>query len=191
MIMDFTIEKSYESRMICGVDEVGRGPLAGPVVTCAVIYNGIIIDGIDDSKKLTSRKIEKLAQEIMEHYQYAIGIASVEEIASMNINNATKLAMQRAVEGLNSSVDVVLVDGNMKFCDPRYISIIKGDQKCYSIACASIVAKLHRDTLMRKLAIEHGEYGWDSNVGYGTKQHMEAIRQYGVTKHHRMSFIHL
>ncbi len=187
------IELSYKNKVIAGCDEVGRGPLAGPVVAACVIFDEKIpmIDGINDSKKLSPKKREELNEKIRSNYIYGIGEASIQEIDDINILNATKLAIMRAVEKVNTSVDIILVDGNMKFGDNRFVSIIKGDQKIYTIACASIIAKVYRDNLMRELAQIHPEYYWEKNAGYGTKLHLSALKEYGITEHHRKSFVHL
>lgn len=186
-MIDLEIERQY-SGIICGVDEVGRGPLAGPVIACALIASDFDIAGIKDSKLLSKTKREALNEIITGRYKFTIGEASCKEIDELNILGATKLAMTRAVESLSVKIDHVLVDGNMKFPDPRYISIIKGDLKCYSIACASIVAKVYRDNLIAELAKDYPKYGWEQNAGYGTKTHLEAIKAYGLTRHHRRSF---
>ncbi len=182
-------KKKYKS--FCGCDEVGRGPLAGPVIACSVIVNEDFICGINDSKKLSLAKRESLSDLITSKYTFAFGEASVEEIDEVNILNATILAIRRSVAALPKTPEIMLIDGNMKFPNPRYMSIVKGDQKSYSIACASIVAKVYRDNLMKKLAEEQPEYGWDHNAGYGTKKHLDAIKEFGITKHHRKSFIHI
>jgi ribonuclease HII len=187
---DLQIESQYKSQIVAGVDEVGRGPLAGPVVACAVIIKPeIIIEGINDSKKLSPKKREELNNLIIQHYHYSIGEASVIEIDEFNILQATKLAIKRAVNGLTQIPDVVLVDGNMKFEDSRYLSIIKGDTVSLSIAAGSIVAKVYRDKLMKKLALEYPEYNWDKNSGYGTSMHVSAIEKHGITPLHRKKFV--
>lgn len=187
------IELSYGSKIIGGCDEVGRGPLAGPVVAACVIFDASVpmINGINDSKKISIKKREELNTIICTKYLYAIGQASVDEIEEINILNATKLAITRAVQQISRSIDVILVDGNMKFEDERFVSIIKGDQNIYTIACASIIAKVYRDRLMNDLAQIHPHYYWERNAGYGTKKHMDAIKENGITEHHRKSFIHL
>ena len=183
-------ELQYPSQTVAGIDEAGRGPLAGPVVAAAVIVDhNHIIDGINDSKKLSASKREKLYDLITANYTFGIGEASVREIDEINILEATKLACIRAAEKLSAKPHVVLVDGNMKFDDPRYKSIIKGDTLSISIAAASIIAKVHRDRLMVELAQEHPHYLWHKNSGYGTAEHIAAIREYGITKHHRAKFV--
>ncbi len=184
------LELQHHPHLVAGIDEAGRGPLAGPVVAAAVIVNhDIIIDGINDSKKLSVAKREKLYDLITANYTFGIGEASVQEIDEINILEATKFACIRAAEKLDNRPHIVLVDGNMKFDDTRYKSIIKGDTLSISIAAASIIAKVHRDRLMVELAKEHPAYLWHKNSGYGTVEHIAAIREYGVTKHHRAKFV--
>lgn len=184
------LEQQYPLQIIAGIDEAGRGPLAGPVVAAAVIVNQeIVIDGINDSKKLSAMKREKLYDLIMEHYTFGIGEASVEEINEINILEATKLACIRAAENLSIKPDIVLVDGNMKFVDSRYKSVIKGDTLSISIAAASILAKVHRDRMMVELSKEHPQYLWHKNSGYGTAEHIAAIKEYGAVIHHRTKFV--
>jgi ribonuclease HII len=184
------LEQKYPSKIVAGIDEAGRGPLAGPVVAAAVIVNQeILIEGINDSKKLSAAKRERLYDLITDNYIFAIGEASVEEIDEINILEATKLACIRAAEKLSIKPDIVLVDGNMKFADGRYKSIIKGDTLSISIAAASILAKVYRDRMMAELAKEHPQYLWNKNSGYGTAKHIVAIKEHGATKHHRTKFI--
>lgn len=183
---DLTIESNWHGKIIAGVDEVGRGCIAGPVLAAAVIISKNFIDkGIDDSKRLSAKKRESFAEYIQYTCQFAIGMASVEEINEINILEATKLASIRAVELLSIKPDIILVDGNMNFHDNKYISIIKGDSKSLSIAAASIVAKVARDKMMEELYNEYPLYDWANNKGYGTKSHIEAIQKYGFNKHHR------
>ena len=175
---------------IAGVDEVGRGPLAGPVVAAAVIINPKNIPkGINDSKKLTKKNRLIIFEELKNSSIYSIAKASVEEIDKINILQASLLAMKRAIEGLEKSPSTVLIDGNFK---PKTSfemhSIIKGDTKSLSIAAASIIAKVYRDNLMKKLAIKYPNYYWEKNSGYGTKEHLSAIRKHGITPIHRKSF---
>ena len=184
------LELQYPSQTVAGIDEAGRGPLAGPVVAASVIVNhNIMIDGINDSKKLSAAKRERLYDLITTHYIFGIGEASVQEIDEINILEATKLACMRAAEKLSTKPCIVLVDGNMKFDDSRYKSIIKGDTLSISIAAASIIAKVHRDRLMVELSKEHPQYLWHKNSGYGTAEHIAAIGKYGVTKYHRTKFV--
>jgi ribonuclease HII len=183
-------ENSYLGKIVAGVDEAGRGPLCGPVVAAAVIIDKEnIIDGIDDSKKLSKVKREKFYDFIVSNYIFAIGEASVEEIDELNILEATKLACVRAVNSLRIDPDIILVDGNMEFVDARYNSIIKGDSISISISAASIIAKVHRDRIMDDLDKSYPEYLWSKNSGYGTKDHISALLSYGPTVHHRKKFI--
>lgn len=182
--------KGYKA--ICGVDEAGRGPLAGPVCAAAVILPpDTIIDGVNDSKKLTEKKREALFDVIKETaVSYCISYASVEEIESINILNATMLAMKRAVEGLDVKADYAMIDGNkMPQLDIDGETIVKGDAKSMSIACASILAKVSRDRLLYEYAKEYPQYQFDKHKGYGTAAHREAIIKYGPCPYHRKSFL--
>ena len=182
--------KGYKA--ICGVDEAGRGPLAGPVCAAAVILPpNTIIDGVNDSKKLTEKKREALFDVIKETaVSYSIAYASVEEIESINSLNATMLAMKRAVEGLDVKADYAMIDGNkMPPLDIDGETIVKGDAKSISIACASILAKVSRDRLLYEYAKEYPQYQFDKHKGYGTSAHREAILEYGPCPYHRMSFL--
>ena len=176
---------------IAGVDEAGRGPLAGPVVAAAVILSpDSIPEGLQDSKKLTARRREGLLNLIIQQAEVGIGEASVEEIDEINILRASHLAMCRAIDSLPRQPDHVLVDGNLI---PRDLTlpatpIVKGDSLSLSIAAASIVAKTRRDAIMWDLAQQWPGYGWETNQGYPTKCHKEALRNLGVTPHHRRSF---
>lgn len=189
---DLNLEKSFETSLICGVDEAGRGPLCGPVVAAAVILDiENIPEGINDSKKLSDKKREVIFSQIMQTSQVGIGHAEAAEIDEINILQATKKAMSKAVEQLKTSVEVVLVDGNQKFELPfeaKVIPVVKGDLKSLSIAAASIIAKVTRDRIMKNLHEIHPEYNWAKNSGYGTKEHLQAIEKYGITEHHRKSF---
>ena len=186
---DLEIEKKFIGKTIAGVDEAGRGPLAGPVVAAAVIVDqNNIIKGIKDSKKLSKKKREDIYHHITSNYLWSVGIVGSSEIDEINILQATMKACRLAVSALEAKVDIVLVDGNMKFDDPSFLSIIKGDDKSISIAAASIIAKVTRDRLMDNLSDEFPEYKWRQNSGYGTKEHMEAIIKYGQSVHHRKSF---
>lgn len=182
-------EKKYIGQIIAGVDEAGRGPLAGPVVAGAVIVDQTnIIPGIKDSKKLTYNKREYLYEQIINNYIWAVGIVSHTEIDQINILEATKKACIQAVKNLQVNPSVVLVDGNMKFTDERFVSIINGDNLSLSIAAASIIAKVTRDRIMKKLSLEFPNYNWHKNFGYGTKEHKNAISTYGLSIYHRKSF---
>lgn len=177
--------------VIAGVDEVGRGPLAGPVSAAAVVLRaGAIPDGLNDSKKLSSARRETLHDEICDVAQVSVAHASIEEIDTLNILRAAHLAMVRAIAGLGAHVDYALIDGNMIPRDMPCESeaIIKGDGRCLSIAAASIVAKVRRDRIMWDLAQQYPGYGWETNAGYGSKSHMLALQKQGVTPHHRRSF---
>jgi ribonuclease HII len=191
---DYALEEAAlraGARVIAGVDEVGLGPLAGPVTAAAVILEiGRIPEGINDSKKLSPKRREILAQEIMAGCDWAVGHASVEEIDALNILRASHLAMCRALAGLRQRPDLALVDGNLL---PRDLpmpgqAVVKGDARSLSIAAASLVAKLLRDRIMVDLAQQHPGYGWEVNAGYPTKAHRQALLDLGVTPYHRRSF---
>lgn len=185
----YKFDQDYETPII-GVDEVGRGPLAGPVISAAIILNKEKIpEGINDSKKLSKKKREVINEELISQHSFAIGIASVEEIDKINILQASLLAMKRAVLNLNIKPQTILVDGN-KLPDLEYnmYPIIKGDSKSISIAAASIIAKVYRDKLMQDLSLQYPGYYWEKNSGYGTKQHLLALDNLGVTPIHRKSF---
>ncbi|MFH1798342.1 MAG: ribonuclease HII [Candidatus Omnitrophota bacterium] len=177
-------------KMIAGIDEAGRGPLAGPVVASAVIINNPgFKERIDDSKKLTARMRERAFLEILNHCDVGIGMASVEEIDRFNIYNATLLTMKRAVEELKKQPDYFLIDGKMNIPLPQPRAyIISGDSLSVSIACASIVAKVFRDTLMREHDKLYPQYGFHQHKGYGTSEHMERIRKHGLCPIHRKTF---
>jgi ribonuclease HII len=178
-------------KLICGVDEAGRGPLAGPVCAAAVVLPlGMAIDGVDDSKKLTSKKRELLFDVIIsKSVDCAVAYAEVEEIDEFNILNATHVAMARAIKMLRCTPDVVMIDGNsIPKVDVRCKAIVGGDRLSLSIASASILAKVSRDRLMTKLAVKYPEYGFEKHKGYGTKVHMEALEKYGLCKIHRRTF---
>jgi len=186
---DLEIENRYKDNIIAGVDEAGRGPLAGPVVAAAVIVDQKnIIDGINDSKKLSKKRREYLYDQITSGYLWSVGIIEVDEIDRINILEATKKACVLAVKSLDISPSIVLIDGNMCFADKRFCSIIKGDDKSISIAAASIIAKVTRDRIMQELSKECPDYKWDRNSGYGTKEHINAILQNGYTSYHRKTF---
>ena len=177
--------------LVAGVDEVGRGPLAGPVVCCAVIMPmDDIIEGVDDSKKLTEKKRESLAEIIKEKaVSYCIKEISQEEIDRLNILGAVKKCMTDAVNGLSVKPDITLVDGVDTHLPINAEYIIKGDLNSYTIGCASIVAKVYRDNLMKEYAKEFPEYGFEKHKGYGTKTHIEKIKEIGPCKLHRKTFI--
>ena len=179
--------------LIAGVDEVGRGPLAGPVVACAVIMPPDVraIAGVDDSKRLSSDQRARLAVKIRERaLSIGIGAASVREIDRVNIYQATVVAMRRALSRLTMVPHHVLVDGKpFRTLDTPHTAIVGGDDLCYTIACASIIAKVTRDRIMRALAGRHPNYLWERNVGYCTAAHLKVLAAHGVTPHHRRSFI--
>ncbi len=178
--------------LIAGVDEVGRGPLAGPVVVCAIIMPpGPPIAGVTDSKRLSATRREALDVPIRAAaVALALGAASVREIERLNILGATTLAMRRALQRLPLRPDRVLIDGRpVRGLGIEHEAIVGGDASVYAIACASIVAKVTRDRLMRALAARYEGYGWERNAGYGTPAHLEAIRAAGVTPHHRTGFL--
>ena len=178
--------------VIAGVDEAGRGPLAGPVVAAAVIIEDYFdeLDGINDSKKLTEKKREKLYDIIREKCKVGVGIASENEIDKINILNATFLAMRRALEQVGG-YDIVLVDGNHKIREysGKQQEIIKGDGRSMSIAAASIIAKVYRDNIMKELALKYPNYRFEKHKGYGTKLHRELLLAHGACEIHRKSFL--
>lgn len=199
---NFDIEDSYNLPIIAGIDEAGRGPLCGPVfASCCVVDKEFYPKDADDSKKISELKREKIFSNILKLEKdkklfFGIGTSSVDEIENLNIRNATKLAMKRAylnlLEKYNIEVDVVIVDGNfIPDINVRTNYVIKGDQKSISIAVASIIAKVSRDNLLRQMDLEFPQYMWRKNKGYGTKEHIEAIKKYGICKYHRKSFIHI
>ena len=175
---------------MAGIDEAGRGPWAGPVVAAAVILDAARIPvGLDDSKKLKAARREALLEEIHATARVGIGTAEVAEIDRLNILQATFLAMRRALDDLGEVPELALVDGNRPPKLPcRVQCVVKGDATSFSIAAASIVAKVTRDRIMAGLAADFPGYGWESNAGYGTPDHQEALRRLGVTPHHRKSF---
>ena len=178
--------------LLAGVDEAGRGPLAGPVVAAAVIFsNETNIEGINDSKKISEKNREKLFSKIVESsLAYGIGIIENEEIDKINILQATLKAMNLAVQNLSMKPDLVIVDGDKIFPSKnKVISIIKGDSKSYSIAAASILAKVTRDRMMIEASKEYPYYGREKNKGYGSKAHIESIKKYGISPFHRKSFL--
>ena len=187
----FEIEERYYEKYsaIAGLDEAGRGPLAGPVVAAAVVLSrGLIIEGVNDSKKLTEKKREILCEVIKEKSTaWAVGVVNAEEIDEYNIRNAAFLAMSRALDGVNA--DFALIDGNaIKYIEIPYECVIKGDSKSYSIAAASIIAKVTRDKIMEGYDKLYPEYGFVKHKGYPTKEHYAAIAEYGVLPIHRKSF---
>ena len=190
-----TIERDLRAAkgpLLAGVDEVGRGPIAGPVVACAVIMPGDTraIAGVDDSKRLTHDQRVRLAAIIRERaVAYAIGAASVHEIDRINIYQASALAMHRALKRLRVTPDHVVIDGRvMRTLPIPHTAVVHGDARCFSIACASILAKVTRDRLMTRLARRYPHYIWDHNSGYATREHVAGLTSHGITPHHRKSF---
>jgi len=191
---DFSLEAAAiaaGATRVAGVDEVGRGPLAGPVTAAAVVLNPDDIPaGLNDSKKLTARRREALFDEIMARAVVSVAHASVAEIDSLNILRAAHLAMERAIAALAPTPDHLLIDGNLvpKGLTLPAVAVVKGDGRALSIAAASIVAKVTRDRIMVDLAQQHPGYGWERNAGYPSKSHISALQDLGVTPHHRRSF---
>jgi ribonuclease HII len=185
--------RAMHGALLAGVDEVGRGPLAGPVVACAVIMPADVraIPGVNDSKQLGAAERERLARLIRERaVAVGLGAASVREIDTWNIYKATMLAMRRALSRLPLAPDHVIVDGKpMRRLGVEHTAVVGGDARCYSVACASIVAKVTRDRLMRALAHRHPQYGWERNMGYGTPAHLAGLQAHGACAHHRRSFL--
>jgi ribonuclease HII len=190
---DFALERGCDG-LVCGIDEVGRGPLAGPVIAAAIILDRRHLSrrlrsGIDDSKKLTPEAREELAGLLWQCAMIGVGAASVDEIDRINILQASLLAMRRAMAALPARPQSALIDGNIAPelpCAAK--TVIGGDALSLSIAAASIIAKVMRDRLMHGLALRYQGYGWETNVGYGTRQHRDAIAALGATPHHRRSF---
>ena len=179
-------------RLVCGVDEAGRGPLAGPVCAAAVILpRGFEIPGLNDSKKLSEKKREELFDVIKENaISYGIAFAEVAEIEEHNILAATFIAMNRAIAQLEPKPDIALIDGNRTLGIEMYSrSVVKGDSKCADIAAASVLAKVTRDRYMMKMAEKYPQYHFDKHKGYGTKLHYEALREFGPSEIHRLSFL--
>jgi ribonuclease HII len=190
-----TIERDLrrdKGPLLAGVDEVGRGPIAGPVVACAVIMppDARAIAGVDDSKRLTHDQRVRLAVKIRERaVAFAIGAASVREIDTINIYQASVLAMRRALGRLKISPDHVVIDGRaMRTLPIPHTAVVHGDARCFSIACASILAKVTRDLLMTRLATRYPHYIWEHNAGYTTREHVSGLTAHGITPHHRKSF---
>ena len=175
---------------IIGVDEVGRGCLAGPVFAAAIkLDQKNFHEGINDSKKLNKSKRLEIFKALIKKCEYSVGISSVKEIEELNILQSSLLAMNRALKKINIKNHVILVDGNFSPDKDKNIrTVIKGDQKCISIAAASIIAKVSRDLFMEELSLKFPNYNWEKNCGYGTKKHLEAIKKFGITEHHRKTF---
>jgi len=178
------------NKIIAGVDEVGRGCLAGPVISAAVILkDGINLKDIKDSKKISFSNRLKIADYIKKNSHYAIGVASVDEIFKLNILKASLLSMKRAIEKLLEKPDLILIDGTFAPEGIKnYKTIINGDEKIKCISAASIVAKTYRDLLMIKLSEKFKNYAWERNFGYGTKDHINGLKKFGITSHHRKGF---
>ena len=179
-------------KILAGVDEVGRGSLMGPVYAAAVILNkSINTKLLKDSKSLTKDKREELDKYIKKNSIWAIGLASAKEIEKINVLHASLLAMKRAILKLKKKPSLVLIDGNKlpKLNNYKLAYVIKGDQKIPSISAASIIAKVSRDKFIKKLSKQFNGYGWDTNSGYGTKEHLRAIKKLGITEHHRKTFL--
>ena len=190
-----TIERDLRLQkgpLLAGVDEVGRGPIAGPVVACAVIMpaDTRAIAGVDDSKRLTHDQRVRLAVKIRQRaVAYALGAASVREIDTINIYQASVLAMQRALNRLRVRPDHVVIDGRaMRTLPIPHTAVVRGDRRCFSVACASILAKVTRDLLMTRLGQRYPHYIWDHNAGYTTREHVIGLTSHGITPHHRKSF---
>ena len=194
-MLDFSYEtEAHENgyTVVCGVDEAGRGPLAGPVFAAAVILpENYTHEILNDSKKLSEKKRDIVFEDIIrDAVAYSVGMATEKEIDDINILNATFLAMKRAVEGLSIKPDLAYIDGNQyPRTGVKEITIVKGDSKCMSVAAASIIAKVSRDRYMLKVAEEYPEYQFPKHKGYGTKLHYEMIEKYGVSPVHRRSFL--
>jgi ribonuclease HII len=184
--------RSSKGPLLAGVDEVGRGPLAGPVVACAVIMpcDAKAIRGVDDSKALRASERDKLAARIRERaLTISVGAASVREVDRYNIYHASVLAIRRAITRLAVTPDHVVIDGlSIRTLGIEHTAVVGGDARCHSIACASIIAKVTRDRLMQALARRHPHYHWETNMGYGTRDHHAGLDSHGLTPHHRRSF---
>lgn len=192
MLHQFDMDYFKKYTCVCGVDEAGRGPLAGDVYAAAVVFDDdTIIDEVNDSKKLSEKKREELFDVICEKAKdFCIATASVDEIEELNILGTAMLAMKRAVEGLECKPDVALVDGNRKPpVECETVTVVKGDAKSQSIAAASILAKVARDRYMKQIAQDYPQYQFDKHKGYGTKLHYEMLDKYGISEVHRPSFL--
>ena len=187
----FEFDKNQGVKLLAGIDEAGRGPLAGPVVcACCIMPLDEMIDGINDSKKVSEKKREKLFEIIKEKaISYSVSIISPQIIDEINILNATKKGMIDSLNGLSVKPDLVLVDAVKLPTDHNQKALIKGDATSYNIAAASILAKVTRDRIMRELDSQFPEYGFAKNKGYGTKVHVDAIKSVGITEHHRKTFV--
>ena len=191
-LFDYDSERRRTFPVICGVDEAGRGPLAGDVYAAAVILSdGVLIDYLNDSKKISESRREKLYDEIISRADaYCVATASVQEIDELNILGATMLAMRRAVEGLGKVPDLALVDGNrLPDLSCKAECVIKGDATSASIAAASVLAKVSRDRYMKEIAVKYPQYCFEQHKGYGTKLHCEMLKKYGPSEVHRRTFL--
>ncbi len=190
---DFTLEDALGGA-VAGIDEVGRGPWAGPVIACAVVLHRDLLPtdlaaGLDDSKKLSPARRESLFEQLLSCADHGLAQASVDEIDRLNILQASMLAMRRAFDRLPAAADAALIDGNRAPDLPCPVeTVVKGDSQSLSIAAASIIAKVTRDRLMQGLARTFPGYGWETNAGYGTAAHRAGIERHGITEHHRRSF---
>jgi len=187
--MERSFDDLYRGKygVVAGADEAGRGPLAGPVVASVVILKSDL-NVVDDSKKLSPKYREEVYKVIIENSYYGIGIATPEEIDILNILNATKLAIKRAVKNLNEVFDILLIDGRKLEIDEKSLCIVKGDSKSQSIAAASILAKVTRDKIMASYDKIYPQYGFNKHFGYPTREHKERIRKFGATTFHRLTF---
>ena len=190
IVANFSIEDQYSDYILVGLDEVGRGAWAGPIVVGAVIINrSFDCTKIHDSKTLSKLNLRKFSEEILTRHICSIGVSEVEEINQSNINYATAAAMLKAIDGLPVKPNMALVDGSIKLGgNIKTLNVIKGDSISVSIAAASIIAKVYRDNYMTQLAIEFPDYLWSKNVGYGTQKHLEGIINSGVSFHHRINY---
>lgn len=188
-IPDYSIELSLGGR-VAGVDEVGRGALAGPVVAAAIIIDERAFDiGIKDSKKLSAKQREIIYEFLTNNYEYKVAFVDNETVDKINILRATMMAMNNSIKAINR-YDYIIIDGRDKpFDAENLLTFVKGDNKSLSIAAASIVAKVERDRYMKKLSEEFPNYKWETNMGYGSKQHIKALKDFGFTKYHRKSFM--
>ena len=184
------MKESRKKIITAGVDEVGRGCLAGPVVSAAVILKeNINLNLLKDSKKISFKKRQEISEHIKSHSFYAIGLATVDEILDLNILQASLLSMKRALDKLTIKPDLTLIDGNFAPSGlKKFKTIINGDEKIKVISAASIIAKVYRDNFMIKLSKEFSNYAWENNFGYGTKAHLEGLKKFGITSHHRKGF---
>jgi ribonuclease HII len=184
------LEKQYSGEIVAGIDEVGRGAWAGPLVAGAcIVKEGFPVEGIDDSKKINSTKREKLSNMIKQNHLSSIGSVSTSEINEVGLSKATYIAIARAIDLLPVKPTILLIDGNYTYdFGIKTQNIPKGDSKSISIAAASIVAKVYRDNLMTQLSFNYPDYRWDKNVGYGTQSHIDGLLTSGVSKHHRVNY---